>query len=97
MGYKDYNNSMNTYMKQRWVKRRAAAIAHLGGKCLVCGTTEGLEFDHVDPTTKIMTVARAASRSEEFFWNEVNKCQLLCKAHHLIKTGEDLLRARVSS
>ncbi len=91
MGYKDYNTQMNIYMKNRWAKRKAAAIEKLGGKCVRCEATENLEFDHIDPKTKVMTVARASSRSEEFFWAEVAKCQLLCMGHHLIKSGEDRL------
>lgn len=89
MGYKNYNEDMNNYMKKRWEKRRLAAIEHLGGVCVRCGTTQFLEFDHIDRKTKIMTVARAASRNENFFWTEVNKCQLLCHPCHLEKTAED--------
>jgi hypothetical protein len=94
MPYKDYNNKMNEYMKARWEKRRALAIAYLGGSCAVCGEVEGLDFDHIDPTTKIMSIARASSRSEKFFWEEVDKCQLLCKPHHVIKTAEDKVMTR---
>ncbi|QZE11514.1 hypothetical protein SEA_JADA_173 [Streptomyces phage Jada] len=36
-----------------------------------------------------MTIARASSRSESFFWEEVSKCQLLCKPCHIDKTAED--------
>ena len=97
MGYKNYNEDMNKYMKNRWEKRRAAAVEHLGGKCIRCGITEYLEFDHIDRSTKIMTVARASSRSEEFFWNEVNKCQLLCTPCHLEKTAEDFRREHLTA
>jgi 5-methylcytosine-specific restriction endonuclease McrA len=93
MAYKNYNVSMNDYMKRRWEKRRAAAVEHLGGCCARCGEADNLDFDHIDPTTKIMTIARASSRKEEFFWEEVNKCQLLCKPCHLVKTAEDLRAA----
>jgi len=97
MPYKDYNNTMNSYMKDRWTKRRAKALELLGGKCVRCGWIEGLEFDHIDPTTKVMTIARASSRSEVFFWAEVNKCQLLCDACHLVKTAEDIMAKREPS
>ena|SRR6478735_5249227 len=92
----DYNAYLNQYMKDRWTKRRALAVEKLGGECIECGETESLEFDHIDPSTKIMTVARASSRSEEFFWAEVSKCQLLCKPHHKIKTAQDAIRSRNS-
>lgn len=77
---------MNNYMKTRWAVRRENAIEFLGGKCVKCGGTEALEFDHIDPSTKVMTIARASSRNEEFFMNEVRKCQLLCTQCHLAKT-----------
>lgn len=80
---------MNDYMKNRWIKRRAEAIEFLGGKCVECGATEALEFDHIDPSTKVMTIARASSRNAEFFMNEVRKCQLLCEVHHKEKTRKE--------
>lgn len=89
MAYKDYNASINAYMKNRWEKRRAKAVEFLGGCCKRCGSTESLDFDHIDPKTKVMTIARASSRREEFFWEEVRKCQLLCKLCHIDKTAED--------
>jgi 5-methylcytosine-specific restriction endonuclease McrA len=90
MPYKDYNNKMNEYMKRRWETRRKVAIGYLGGQCVSCGETEDLEFDHIDPSTKLMAIARASSRSEDFFWAEVDKCQLLCNPCHLEKTANDL-------
>ncbi len=76
---------MNLYMKRRWIKRRAAAVATLGGKCAVCGATKNLEFDHVDPATKVATIAKASSFSQVRFDAEVAKCQLLCVDHHRAK------------
>jgi 5-methylcytosine-specific restriction endonuclease McrA len=90
MGYKDYNNKMNEYMKKRWEIRRKIAVGYLGGHCARCEEVDALDFDHIDPTTKIMSIARASSRSEDFFWTEVDKCQLLCKPCHLEKTAKDL-------
>lgn len=84
-----YNKKKNLYMKARWEKRRVEAMKKLGDCCIRCGITKHIEFDHIDTTTKIMTVARAASRSDDFFWAEVAKCQLLCRACHLEKTAED--------
>lgn len=90
MGYKNYNNDMNLYMKNRWTTRRLLAIEKLGGICVRCSSSNFLEFDHIDPSTKIMTIAKASSRSEQFFWNEVSKCQLLCVPCHLEKSAEDI-------
>lgn len=80
------NDYMNEYMKKRWELRRKIAIGFLGGFCVDCGSTNDLEFDHVNPATKSFTIAQASSFSEERFWNEVEKCQLLCKKCHVLKT-----------
>jgi hypothetical protein len=84
------NAYMNSYMKDRWTKRRLIALETLGGKCVVCGTTENLEFDHIDRSTKLMSIASASSMSESFFWSEVTKCQLLCEKHHQEKTSTEV-------
>jgi 5-methylcytosine-specific restriction endonuclease McrA len=45
-----YNAYMNKYMKERYERRRSEAVASLGGKCVVCGTTDRLELDHINPS-----------------------------------------------
>ncbi len=85
----EYNAYMKSYMNARWKKRRAKAEARLGGKCNLCGSTEELEFDHIDPSTKATTIGRASSMNDEKFWKEVDKCQLLCGVHHRLKTSSE--------
>lgn len=85
----EYNAAMNSYMKERWRKRRAAAVTQLGGECVECGATEELEFDHIDPSTKVSTIAQLSSASEVRFQAELAKCQLLCKEHHLEKSRRE--------
>lgn len=69
------------YQLARYHKRRAEGIALLGGKCIVCGSTEKLEFDHVDPALKDFDVSRP-SLSRAVWLAELAKCQLLCEEHH---------------
>lgn len=83
---KAYNSYMNEYMKNRWEKRRLWAVEFLGGKCVICGSTSDLEFDHMDPQSKYKTIARLSSASNKIFKEELAKCQLLCSDHHLVKT-----------
>tara|TARA_A100001234_G_C12489914_1_gene327275 strand:+ start:101 stop:526 length:426 start_codon:yes stop_codon:yes gene_type:complete len=67
-------------------------IDYLGGKCVSCGTTENLEFDHIDPNTKRYNVSKVIPDTSpetplcQSVWEEVNKCQLLCKSCHRKKT-----------
>jgi len=85
-----YNAYMNNYMKQRWKTRRKRAIQYLGGCCVKCGRTNKLQFDHIDPRSKTCTIAKASSFSNKRFLQEVEKCQLLCKKHHKLKTFKEL-------
>lgn len=77
---------MNQYMKARWQHRRQEAIEFLGGKCSICDSRSNLEFDHIDPAEKEFTIAKGSSFSNERFWLEIAKCQLLCEIHHKEKT-----------
>jgi hypothetical protein len=53
--------------KARKHERRARLIEMLGSKCVRCGVTERLEFDHVDPETKRFVVCSNLSRP----WDEL--------------------------
>lgn len=88
------NEYMREYMLKRYHQRRQQALEHLGGKCVVCGAEESLEFDHVDPEDKAFDIARRmAGVAEAKFWEEIEKCQLLCSTHHQEKTRRDLGQA----
>jgi hypothetical protein len=52
--------------------------------CVVCGTKQSLEVDHIDPEQKVAhrIWSWAIPRRNE----ELAKCQVLCTAHHLEKT-----------
>jgi hypothetical protein len=72
----------------RYYDRLTKAKEHLGGRCVVCGTTENLEFDHINPAVKLFTLTKRRL-SKEKFEAELIKCQLLCHEHHLKKTAEE--------
>lgn len=55
-----------------------------------CGVAEDLEFDHIDPATKLCEVSTLLyTRNLAEFWAEVKKCQLLCVDHHKEKTRQE--------
>lgn len=66
--------------------RMAEARRYLGSVCVVCGTDRRLQFDHIDPLTKVAEISVLWSHSREVFFDEVEKCQLLCSENHLEKT-----------
>lgn len=82
-----YNAYMRTYNLERYHRRRADAIALLGGKCAWCGSTEQLEVDHRDRTQKEVELSNAGV-AEAKYWKEVTtKCHLLCRYCHRVKTA----------
>lgn len=74
-------------MQQYRTRRRQTIYKQFGGKCIKCGSTERLEFDHVDPTTKIASISRMWTASSERLQAELAKCQLLCYDCHRQKTA----------
>ena len=74
----------------RYHRRMQMVRIMLGGKCVRCGTTENLQFDHIDASTKTATVADlAASASKMRLLDEISKCQLLCQSCHT-KKGQEI-------
>jgi 5-methylcytosine-specific restriction endonuclease McrA len=69
--------------------RRARLIEMLGGCCVRCGAIENLEFDHIDPPTKVFGVCAGLSKAWDLLVDEAAKCQLLCKPCHVAKGAED--------
>ena len=76
---------MRNYINKWRKKRREYAFNKLGGKCRECGSTDKLEFDHIDHNSKILNIARMWTASKIKFDAELAKCQLLCMDCHLIK------------
>lgn len=80
---------MRTYIKARRKVRRARLIELLGGRCVRCGSTDELEFDHIDPETKVFAVGSDMSRAWDKLVEEALKCQLLCRECLVAKGIED--------
>jgi len=79
-------------LKERDRRRlmRESALQELGGKCVICGTTENLEFNHIDPSTKEREVStKCGLRHKEHL-----KCELLCKEHHRLWSNAEARLAR---
>ena len=59
--------------------------------CACCGYKEhasALDFDHLDPSKKTMSVSRMIALNFERLKAEINKCQVLCANCHRIKTAD---------
>lgn len=77
MPYKDLKKQRE-YQRQWMAKRRSEFFA--GKACCHCGSTEKLELDHIDRTTKISH--NIWSWTEEKRNKELDKCQILCYTCH---------------
>jgi 5-methylcytosine-specific restriction endonuclease McrA len=79
----------NEYTKKRCREFRVWAIESKGGCCVLCGNARiaELDFDHIDPSTKLFGIAQALSHSQVEWEAELEKCQLLCVECHSRKTA----------
>ena len=82
-------------VREQYHEKRNYCLEKLGGKCVRCGTTERLEFDHIEPSTKEKPVTQIFNRSFDKLDIELAKCQLLCENCHTIKTAEDFATGRI--
>ncbi len=61
-----------------------------GNKCIKCGATDNLHFDHIDPVTKVAAVGElATSNGFKRCYEEALKCQLICKTCHVQKSKDN--------
>ena len=80
----------NKYLRQLRTKRRKFAYNSFGGKCNKCGSEEWLQFDHIDPKTKLYSIGEIWGTKEEIFIEELKKCQLLCQKCHIEKNKKEI-------
>ena len=89
----EYNKRMSAFMAAKYVRRKTQAIEYLGGKCVDCGTTQMLEFDHVDQSQKSFTIAHKLNGAR---WDklvaELDKCVLRCVPCHAFVTAYQKIR-----
>lgn len=81
--YKDLNRKRE-YQKQ-WVQKRKSKWFSENGPCVICGSSERLELDHINPETKVTN--SIWSWSEKRRSDELIKCQILCYECHKKKTA----------
>lgn len=78
--------------KELGQRNRELAIDSLGGKCVNCGTSDNLTFDHVIEQRngdKKLLISQLIFSNKETLLRELQKCQLLCRPCHGLKTALD--------
>lgn len=79
----------NEWMKHSYYERKQQLIVLLGGKCKECSSIIDLEFDHIDPKTKKAAITQLLTYKLETVYEEIEKCQLLCRVCHKLKNKID--------
>jgi hypothetical protein len=74
---------------ERYRARRRQIEDYLGGECARCGATTKLQVDHKDKWLKSFNISQFWSLSWDKLKVELDKCQLLCKSCHKIKSDEE--------
>lgn len=70
------------YSRDRYQRLMAKVINHLGGKCVVCSTTQGLQTHHIDPEAKEFNISKIHAWPWPVVLKELGKCELRCVEHH---------------
>lgn len=89
----EYRSDPEKYARelQRQTARRRAnwkkAVERLGGRCVDCGATENLSFDHVRGE-KLFEIGSRLTRNWSGIVDEVDKCELRCLSCHGKKDGK---------
>lgn len=73
---------MNEYVLSRYHRLMEQWRKELGGKCIDCGSTSDLEFDHVEPSEKSFTISSGWSMNIDLVREELSKCVLRCSTCH---------------
>jgi len=86
-------NTLSKELAKKYRKeKKAICLEYLGGKCVVCGTTERLEFDHIKREGKKYEISIKLTCNFDTIKEELDKCQLLCVDCHKIKTKSELTK-----
>jgi protein-arginine kinase activator protein McsA len=71
---------------------KTEAIRLKGGKCADCGWNGNIaafQFHHRDPSEKRFTISSNPKVSWEKYWEEIEKCDLLCANCHMIRHSDN--------
>jgi 5-methylcytosine-specific restriction endonuclease McrA len=80
------NKEKQIAYQNTWIKKRRAEWLAANGPCVMCGSNDRLQVDHIDPSKKL--THRVWSWSETRRLQELAKCQVLCFSCHVLKTTE---------
>ena len=76
---------MNEKRMSSYHETKGKLVEFMGGKCIRCGHDDvwGLEFHHVLPTNKKVSISKLLMGDIEIAKLEVDKCVLICRNCHI--------------
>ena len=82
-----YTGKQKREYQREWMRKRRESY-FAGKTCMLCGSQDRLELDHVDPSTKELAPAALWSMSDQNpkKITELAKCRILCYDCHLVKS-----------
>lgn len=88
-----YSGDQKREYQLNWLRNRKFLVEEkLGGHCVICGSTETLEVDHINWAEKHPSI-KGKGFPYSWAWTRIEKelehCQLLCKACHEEKTFQE--------
>ncbi len=75
------------YYRQAKIRQRQRMLNFLGGKCVLCASTDELQVDHIDPSKKKFSINSRMSLKNPDVIAELLNCQILCGSCHRLKTS----------
>jgi 5-methylcytosine-specific restriction endonuclease McrA len=83
-----YNGEKKREYQRQWVAKRRQQWIDEHGPCVVCGSADRLEVDHIDPDKKTIDATNLWSLSlrNPIRIKELENCQVLCYVCHKAKT-----------
>jgi len=81
------NKEQKRKYQREWYANRRKQWIEANGPCILCGSNENLEVDHIDPNQKVTHKIWSFTESKRN--EELAKCQVLCRECHMEKTYYD--------
>lgn len=87
--YNSHKKKCNASVRKRSKEKKRLINAAKEGPCVDCGKTFPpcvMDFDHLDPSTKIQRVSWMHRNSVKKIIAEIDKCELVCSNCHRLRT-----------
>lgn len=82
-----YSGEKKKEYQRQWKQKRRVQWLEENGPCVLCGSDEDMQIDHIDPDQKVDHKIWSWSKARREA--ELAKCQILCYSCHKKKTEKE--------